>query len=209
MDIIDYGRQYIGFQETAGSNRGPLVDKWKREVSAPLETKPIPWCGVFAFAMLMESTGMTRKQLATALGFDVAKWYPESADSWLAQGKAAGRITVTPKRGDIFLLMAKNLNGEYSDTDAHHVGFCAEDVGLYEGRAFATLEGNTVPGNGNGHASREGTSVAARSRIFHTGTFVFLSIPAALKTVGPATLQALAAAHSKQNSSASATSSKA
>lgn len=182
MDIIEYGRQFIGLQETTGSNRGPLVDKWKKEVSAPLETKPIPWCGVFVFAMILESTGLSRKQIATAMGFDVANWYPESADSWLEQGKKAGRITKTPKRGDVFLLMAKNLNGEYSKVDAHHVGLCAEDVGLYEGRAFATLEGNTVPGSGNGHVSREGTSVAARSRVYHQGAFVFISIPQVLKT---------------------------
>ena len=181
LDVVALSRKYLGIQETAGSNRGPLVDKWKAAVGRGLTELAIPWCGCFVYAMIAERTGMTKKQIASALGFDAATWYPESTDSWLAQGRAAGLLTKTPQKGDVFLLM-RLLKTGYSTNDARHIGFFEAGPVLL-GQPFRTVEGNTVPGSGDGSTSREGTSVAARSRIYRPGAFQFLHLPACLSGV--------------------------
>lgn len=181
-DIIDTAKLHLGLQETAGPNRGPLLDTWKATVAEGLRSMPIPWCGVFLFAMIHERTGMDRKQIASALGFG-KDWWPESADSWLAQAAKAGRLTVKPRRGDVFCLMRLGKAG-YSTADAVHVGFY-EGGALVTGKAFSTVEGNTVGGSADGAASREGTSVATRSRIYKPGAFKFISLPECLSGVRP------------------------
>lgn len=182
MDIIDYAKQFVGLQETEGSNRGALVDKWKGEVSAVLKDQPIPWCACFCFAMLSEVSGLDRKGLAKALGFDPGEWYPESATSWLLQAQKAGRITNTPKRGDVFVLMSPSPAGGYRSNHAHHAGLLAQDGCAAVGSPVDTVEGNTVPGHLDGIASREGNGTYCRDRVVTRGGIVFISIPEELKT---------------------------
>jgi len=181
MNIIEFAKQFVGLQETAGSNRGPLVDKWKATVSRGLTELAIPWCGCFVYAMIAERTVMTKKQIASALGFDASTWYPESTDSWLAQGRAAGLLAKTPQKGDVFLLM-RLLKTGYSTSDARHIGFF-ESGPLALGKPVKTVGGNPVSGTGDDAASREGTSVAARSRIYRPGAFLFLHLPSSLSGV--------------------------
>lgn len=181
MNIVDVARKYVGKQETMGSNRGALVDQWKKAVSAGLESQPIPWCGCFVFAMLTETSGLDKKGLAKALGFDTATWYPESTRSWLEQARAAERITSTPVEGDLFLMLKRGPDGAYLKDFSHHVGFLAQDGCPAVGEKMQTIEGNTVPGHVEGFASREGDGVYERSRTVQRGEFVFVSIPEELK----------------------------
>ena len=181
MDIVDHANQYTGRQETNGSNRGQLVDKWKGVVSKSLADKAIPWCACFGFAMLVEITGLTKKALATQLGFEADEWYPESTLSWLQQATAAGCITHDPKRGDFFLLLKPDGRGGFLAGQPHHLGILAQDGCPAVGSSMDTVEGNTVPGHIEGFASREGDGVYARTRTVRRGELVFISIPESLK----------------------------
>lgn len=181
MRLLEIAKSYQGNQETAGANRGPLVDKWKGMVSKGLTAAPIPWCGCFVFAMLCETNGMDRKKLAAALGYDFKTWFPEGTDSWLQQARATKTLTLEPSVGDLFLLM-RPLKKVYSTTDAYHIGIVAGPV--TKGSPFMTIEGNTVPGTVEGALSREGTSVAVRTRNAKPGAVVFIKIPEALKGLG-------------------------
>lgn len=172
MTFIDYMKQFVGKQETAGSNRGPLVDAWKSAVSKGLTAAPIPWCACFVFAMIAEFGKLDRKGVANLFGFDRVRWYPESCDSWWAQARSAGLIVQTPLPGDI-VLFARKVAGKYSLTDAFHIGFYVGGD-LVEGAPFSTLEGNTVPGTEAGARSAEGTDVALRTRVYHRGGCVFV-----------------------------------
>lgn len=177
MSIIDYAKAFCGKQETAGPNLGPMLTKWKADVFGPHNSVgAVSWCGIFAFAMLLEYSKQSRKDLTTKLGFDPKTFYPESADSWLQQGIKAARVTTEPKVGDIFLWMVPQASG-YSKTDAHHVGFVAEAFLPKDGAIFQTLEGNTTA-VGTNLASREGDGVYRKSRTYRPGAFVFLSMPA-------------------------------
>jgi hypothetical protein len=190
MLLTEYAKQFIGRQETAGPNRGPLVDKWKGEVSKGLVEQPIPWCACFGFSMLAEVAGISKHMLAAALGFDSDSWYPESTHSWLDQAKKAGRITTSPVRGDFFLLLDEH-------GQPHHLGIIDQDGCPAVGATMATVEGNTVPGHVGGPSSREGDGVYARTRTIQRGQYVFISIPDSLKrqpestaeTPAPAPLQ--------------------
>lgn len=183
MNIIEFAKQFIGLQETTGSNRGPLVDKWKGAVAKGLSTSAIPWCGCFVFAMLAEFNSLERKDLAKKLGYILKDWWPESTDSWLEQARKNATITDAPTPGDLFVLMRPGKTA-FSKTDAYHIGFVAGPV--KKGAAFATLEGNTVPGTVEGAASREGNSVALRSRVAKEGAVVFFTVPQSLKGTFPA-----------------------
>lgn len=182
MDLIEYGAQFVGVQETTGSNRGPLVDKWKAEVSLGLHDLPIAWCACYVFAMLCEFNKLDKRGLAKALGFDAASWYPESTRSWHQQASRANRRTSTPKRGDVFLWLVGDGKGGFVADHPHHTGFYADHRALASSNPFATLEGNTSPGAGTGPASREGTGTFARARHWSPGEFEFIDIPQTLIT---------------------------
>jgi hypothetical protein len=199
MFITEYAKQFIGRQETAGANRGTLVDKWKDEVSKGLASQPIPWCACFGFAMLSEISGLGKSAIAEKLGFAAEAWYPEGTHSWLDQAKRAGRITNNPVRGDFFLLLKPDGQGGFVAGQPHHLGILDQDGCPAIGSPMATVEGNTVPGHLDGTLSREGDGVYARTRTVRRGEFVFISIPEALKQQPesteetPAPLQAPAA----------------
>lgn len=177
MGVIEYASAFTGKQETEGPNIGPRLTKWKKEVFGPNSSVgAVPWCGIFVFAMLMGYSKKTRKEVITKLGFDPKTFFPESTDSWLAQGKRSARLTTEPKAGDIFLWMVPTSKG-FSATDAHHVGFVAADFTPKEGQVFTTLEGNTTA-VGSSITSREGDGVYKKTRTYKAGAFLFLSIPA-------------------------------
>ena len=183
MNIIEFAKSFLGVQETTGPNRGPLVDKWKGTVAKLLSASPIPWCGCFVFAMLAEFNNLDRKELAKRMGYNGKDWWPESTDSWLAQARGNATITDAPTPGDLFVLMRPGKTS-FSKTDAYHIGFVAGPV--VKGAVFQTLEGNTVPGTVEGKASREGNSVALRSRVAKEGSVVFFTVPQSLKGTFPA-----------------------
>lgn len=184
-NVIDFAKQFIGRQETAGPNRGPLVDRWKGAVASALSQMAIPWCGCFVFAMLAEFNSIDRKELTRRMGYRSKTWWPESTDSWLAEARANATITTESTVGDLFVLM-KPVKGGYSKDDAYHIGFVAGKV--TPGKPFNTIEGNTVPGTVEGALSREGNSVALRSRVAKPDAVVFMTVPMSLKgTFGPPT----------------------
>lgn len=182
MNILDFARQFVGKQETEGPNRGPLVDKWKAAVNVGLEKTSVPWCACFGFAMLREFNGLDKKGLQKALGFGVKEtWFPESTQSWFNQARDSARLTVSPRRGDIFLLLKQDAKGLYLPGQPHHFGFVDVDALPSVHALFATLEGNTVSGSVGGKASREGDGVYARTRHNTPGAFAFIALPDALK----------------------------
>jgi hypothetical protein len=181
MTLIEYAKQFLGLQETAGANRGPLVDKWKAMVSKALGLLPTPWCSCFVFAMLCEFNKLTKKDLAAKLGFDADTWFPESTHSWLDQAVKAGRITYSPTRGDVFLLLKPDGHGGFIPGQPHHAGLLDFPGCPAVGDSMDTVEGNTVPGHLDGALAREGNGAYARFRKVQRGEFVFISIPDDLK----------------------------
>lgn len=173
--LVDRARLYLGKQETDGPNDGPNIRIWKGRLGPGVANAPnVLWCSVFVFNMLMERNGLNRKQLVAALGFTPGATYPESCDSFLSQLRAAHvralnlprsneqvRLVSDPMPGDIGFMMAKNLDGTYSETDARHVYIV---TGKPVGNVVPTVEGNTVPGTVEGNASRNGDGVYDRWR---------------------------------------------
>jgi hypothetical protein len=73
-------------------------------------------------------------------------------DVWLARAKKLGIVYQTPKKGDIFVVMAKG-----SLTDAVHIGI----VGGFDKGEWWSIEGNS-----NLDGSRNGTAVVKRPDLF-------------------------------------------
>ena len=92
MFITEYAKKFIGRQETAGPNRGPLVDKWKAAISTFLAPKPIPWCACFGYAMLAEVSGLTKKAIAKELGVKI-EWQ-ETAFAQMISSLQTGRVDI-------------------------------------------------------------------------------------------------------------------
>jgi hypothetical protein len=182
ITIVDFARQFVGKQETEAPNQGPLIRRWRREVLGGGDTGAvIPWCGISAFALYMEFTGLSRPKLIDALGFS-RRFFPESADSWATEGQRAGKITRSPKMGDIFVWMKRTSPTSYSTTDGHHVGIHRRDEAvLHAGVQFPTMEGNTTPGVTSGIKSREGDGFYFRSRVWYPGAFLTISVAESLK----------------------------
>lgn len=164
MKSIDTARKYLGKQETAGANRGPLIDQWCADLSVP---KGVYWCGVFVGHTLIEAYGLNDKAtLRKALGF-ASPFYVDAANDWYQQSKTLQRVGidgVTP--GDLFVLLA-------ADGRAEHIGFVITPPD--EMRKFHTIEGNT-----NNGGSRNGDGVYERDR-FAGPNVEFLHIPQELK----------------------------
>jgi hypothetical protein len=73
-------------------------------------------------------------------------------DQWLSRAKKLGIVYQTPKKGDIFVVMAKG-----SLHDAVHIGV----VGGFDGGEWWSIEGNS-----NLDGSRNGTAVVKRPDLF-------------------------------------------
>ena len=181
--IVDYGLKFVGKQETQGSNRGPMLTKWGKEVLGGGWTgAPLSWCGIWAFAMLMEFNNLTRKQLLLQLGLE--HLFPESADSWLSEGTRNNKLIETPTGICVGVWMKQDAKGNYSTTDAHHVIICRSAFTPKNDVTFATIEGNTTP-VGEGLVSRNGDGVYAKSRVWHPGAWKFIQVDTALVDHNP------------------------
>ena len=168
MKSLDLAAQYLGVQETAGPNDGPIL-KAIRESMLYLGAPPCPWCALFVSWILCRSyapADLSKKAyrgwLREHLGFGNI-WIPESCRAWVdsawnpeAKARLAGDRLPGP--GDLFVL--RNSQGH-----AHHIGFVTEAL---PEREFGTLEGNTNSGgsvNGDGVYRRVRTADHATSFI--------------------------------------------
>lgn len=125
-------------EEPRGSNDGPAL----RRFLAGTGFRPgEAWC-----AYAVQSIG----QRALGAKLSAGAWpLPATGDCdvLLHFARAHNVLRTTPRRGDVFLVLA-------SDKDAVHTGFV---TAAQTEDAFATIEGNS-----NGGGSREGWTVAAR-----------------------------------------------
>jgi len=129
---------FVGVKESpAGSNRGPLIDKWLRSAGiAVSETNPraqgAPWCMAFVHAMY--------KAEGVDLGGGASVGFFQD---W---ARKHGELVTRPLRGDI-VCYDWDSNG-WPD----HVGIVVRVLALrWRGKAFAgyvkTVEGNTSVSN--------------------------------------------------------------
>lgn len=192
MTLLEHCSPFLGQRlEVLGPNRGPWIDVFKRAVSPYLvKSAPgIPWCGCFVFWGLTKISGLNRRELSKALGFQ-EPWYPESTDSWLHCARNQKRtdgahLVQTPLEGDLFLWLKRKEDGKggvvYDINDATHIGF-VHKAPTALGARFPTLEGNTCPETGgDARSSREGDGVYLRSRPWSKGGMLFIRLPDHLK----------------------------
>lgn len=136
--FIDVAEQWIGTkEEPEGSNRGFYIDLWNRACNVPVGSF---WCATFL------SSVVTRTKYLT--GINWALGTSADCDVWISRANKLGIVYLTPKKGDIFVVMAKG-----SLTDAIHIGI----VGGFDGGEWWSIEGNS-----NLDGSRNGTAVVKR-----------------------------------------------
>ena len=136
--FIEIALEWVGTkEEPEGSNRGFHIDLWNRACNVPVGSF---WCATFlsSVATRLKFLTGTNWQLGTSADCDV----------WLSRAKKLGIVYQTPKKGDIFVVMAKG-----SLTDAVHIGI----VGGFDGGSWWSIEGNS-----NLDGSRNGTAVVKR-----------------------------------------------
>ena len=166
----DLARQYLGVQETAGPNEGPIL-KTIREALLYVGAPPCSWCALFvawclirAYCPLPGPVGPSHKiWLRNTLGF-TGTFFVESTRDWLFHAEQRGMLTTEPCEGDLFLLLKP-------DGVPHHIGFVTQNVAPL----FHTLEGNT-----NAGGSVNGDGVYERTRAMEEGVR-FISLPTTLK----------------------------
>jgi hypothetical protein len=137
--FINIARKYVGTTEQPeGSNRGPLIDEWNRQVGVPVGSF---WCASFV------------SEVAKQWSHEVGDYFPlplsASCDHWLSSAKQHNLLSDTPGRASIGLV----INPKNS-SDATHI-FIVE--GFKDG-VWSSIEGNS-----NSGGSRNGTSVARRA----------------------------------------------
>lgn len=172
MKSLDLARQYLGKQETAGPNDGPILRTIRDAMLYP-GAPPCSWCALFvawvlarAYLPIDTPSRLYRHELSALLGF-VRPWYIESTRDWLANASDLGMIVPAPEPGDLFILLDAQGN-------AHHIGFVVSDGSAQSGD-FRTLEGNTNEGG-----SANGDGVYTRTRK-HGPSVAFVRLPAGLK----------------------------
>lgn len=134
MSVIEIAKRYLYVrEEPKGSNRSTEIDRWLKDVNAPLGS---PWCAAYIYGCLKEAGIAAPKKSGR-----VQDWVDAiDADKLLAANEA--------QAGDILVFWFESLK-RY----AH--------IGLVEGRTGTTLhtiEGNSIPQGGSGD-SREGFGV--------------------------------------------------
>lgn len=175
MKSVDLARQYIGKQETTGTNDGPIL----REIrSAMLYTgaPPCSWCALFVGWILSRAylpadtpRHLYKHELSEVLGF-LRPWYIESTRDWYHSANDLGMIVSDPEPGDLFILLDAQRN-------PHHIGFVtADDLAARDlSLSFGTIEGNT---NDVGSVNGDGVYERIRKK---GPSVAFVGLPAALK----------------------------
>lgn len=136
--VLNVARAMLFVRETAGANRGEVVDEMIRLTSLdPASRSPwcaaaVAWCGYAALRKLWPL-----KKVAGCV-------------SLFEDATAKGLVLDAPAPGAIFLLWSE------SKKRFHHTGFC---VASSSGGRWDTLEGNT-----NDDGSVDGVGMFARSR---------------------------------------------
>jgi len=136
IKLIEAINKQLDVREVGGSNKGPMVEKYQKEVGAKTGD---PWCGAFVGSNL---TWLGIINPHSAWSPDYAKpedviWTPKKPNN-------------TPLGGDVVTYYYPNLGR------VGHVGFLEKtDMDGY----FITIEGNT-----NGAGSREGDGVYKKKR---------------------------------------------
>jgi hypothetical protein len=172
----DIGAQYLGVQESAGPNDGPVLTAI-RACLMPPGTGPCSWCALFVAWCLCRAYGPVsqidyRRWLRSILEFWAAPgesgapgtWYPESCQSWWEWAMFRRMIVDHPQPGDVVIFLDEHRH-------AHHMGFV---TATHPENEFDTLEGNT-----NAGGSINGDGVYRRTRTANERT-VFVRLPEAL-----------------------------
>lgn len=141
--LLTVARSFTWVRETAGSNRGEVVDQIHRSTGDD-PAKRNPWCAEFVAYIGMAVLGT---------GWPVPRVWGCAALGEF--GAANGALHDVPAPGAIFLLWGPNVQPA---PRFRHCGFVGQQVA--EG-AWATVEGNT-----NTDGSPDGTGVYARQRTF-------------------------------------------
>lgn len=140
--FIEIALEWVGTkEEPEGSNRGFHIDLWNRACNVPVGSF---WCASFV------SSVASRLKFLTGTNWELGT--SADCDVWFARARKLGIVYQTPKKGDIFLVMAKG-----SLTDAVHIGI----VGGFDGGEWWSIEGNS-----NLDGSRNGTAVVKRPDLF-------------------------------------------
>jgi hypothetical protein len=140
--FIEIAEEWVGTkEEPEGSNRGFHIDLWNRACNVPVGSF---WCATFL------SSVATRLKFLTGVNWQLGT--SADCDVWFARAKKLGIVYQTPRKGDIFVVMAKG-----SLTDAVHIGI----VGGFDKGEWWSIEGNS-----NLDGSRNGTAVVKRPDLF-------------------------------------------
>lgn len=130
---LAWASSQVGARET-GRNKGPEVDRYLASTGL---SPGYPWCAAFVNWCIRKVGKSLAPRTGRAAVFSWANWAEES-----------GRLSQTPKRGDLFFWLDRRGFG--------HIGFVTS---VLPGGVFTTIEGNTDEAG-----SREGVKVARRVR---------------------------------------------
>lgn len=138
--LVLEARKWIGVIEKGGDNSGPEIEQFQRAVDGKANKEP--WCAAFTMFCI--------KQVEQKLGIKSEIHKSELVlDVWNKSPKDLRREY--PKPGNLILW-------RHADTGTGHMGIIEAQL---EKGIFATIEGNTGPGNG---IVREGDGVYRKTR---------------------------------------------
>lgn len=123
----------LGVKESpAGSNRGPMVDKYQEADSLTSPDHGYAWCASFV-NWCFKVVGRPLTELGRSA----------SVGSLLSNARKRGWVHNTPMRGDLICFDWNTLDGPGHGDWPDHIGF----VERVSGSTLTTIEGNTSLGN--------------------------------------------------------------
>lgn len=153
--IAQIAAKEVGVKEVGGNNKGPRIREYQSATWLP--PGPWPWCAAFVDYCLMEwlKSSLVRDWLKLT-DAQADAFRPKTAGAW----DLANWARQNNRRVSILTEDAKALHGDIIIFDFSHVGIVEAD----NGKAFATIEGNTNVAGARDSESGDGVWRKTRER---------------------------------------------
>jgi hypothetical protein len=146
-----FAKQWVGFTEHGGPNKGQAVERFQRAVDGKAEGEP--WCLGFVFYCIAATEELSEELTQATLPKNNLVVSEHVMTAW-KRAPTLARVAA-PELGTIAIW---NHLKDGEPTDSGHAGIV---VGLLDAKRFETVEGNTSRPGGD---QREGDGVYIKER---------------------------------------------
>ncbi len=165
--LIFFAREWIGFSERGGDNRGQAVERFQKAVDGRAQGEP--WCASFAWFCIEQVD-----RLGLAIGGSPEARLYASEHVLTVWNKSPKKARIAAPEPGCLVLWQYHKDGRA--TSRGHVGIVTEI--LEGGVKMGTVEGNTGPGK---HVVREGDGVYEKIRYVKSPAWASMKIKGFLK----------------------------